>query len=413
MEASATSENHQAVASNRGHRSSRGLSWLMLLGQFLHLFHTPTDSDMKNEANQKNQGSSTDAVKLSKDELLAKHNLPRELPSLVEIRKVIPKHCFQPITSLSIYYMCKDFFLAVCLFLLCEWTWQVLPISAQVVITPLFWFLQGTVFTAIFVLGHDAGHSLFSSVELVNTICGTICHTFLLCPYYMWKLTHRGHHKHTNNLDRDEAFFPVRKSQDPKVRVQIPGFGLGIGWFVFFIQGYRPRGTEHYNVLDPRFRGHVVQCSISLASLIVWCLILNAARQSYGLGFVLYHHTVPCFIYGSYMLIITFLQHVEEDVPWLSDQVWGEVQGRLCAVDRSYGWCHSILHNMSTHQIHHLFPKIPHYYLEEATAHFRKNFPSLVRIKHDRVLAAFWRMYWRYRKQNIVDDEEDIFYYNK
>ncbi|CAL1538803.1 unnamed protein product, partial [Lymnaea stagnalis] len=92
-------------------------------------------------------------------------------------------------------------------------TWLVLPPIAQLVITPLYWLVQGTVFTGIFFLGHDAGHGSFSKHEIVNTIFGNICHNFVICPYYQWKITHRNHHKHTGNMDKDEVFYPVWKKE--------------------------------------------------------------------------------------------------------------------------------------------------------------------------------------------------------
>ena len=63
----------------------------------------------------------------------------------------------------------------------------------QLAVTPVYWLVQGTLFTGIFVVGHDAGHGSFSNSELVNSICGNICHTFLLCPYYMWKVREPHH----------------------------------------------------------------------------------------------------------------------------------------------------------------------------------------------------------------------------
>ncbi|KAK3796033.1 hypothetical protein RRG08_013338 [Elysia crispata] len=326
---------------------------------------------------------------------------------------VIPKRCFEPITSVSVYYMFKDFFLVACLYLLSEWTWRVLPSSAQLAVTPVYWLVQGTLFTGIFVVGHDAGHGSFSNSELVNSICGNICHTFLLCPYYMWKLSHKHHHKNTGNIDKDEVFYPVRKSQDPKVRLLIPGFGLGIGWFMYLVHGYRPRGVAHFNLWFPLFKKHMFQCSVSLACLIGWCLALNWCRLTFGLGAVLYHHTVPTCIFATYIVIITFLHHSEEGVPWYGDDIWTNVRGQLSSVDRVYGWCHSLIHNIGTHQIHHLFPKVPHYRLEEATAHFRKAFPSLVNISDDRILPAFCRMFAKYAHQNVVDDKASIHFYKK
>uniref|UniRef100_A0A0B7BB71 Fatty acid desaturase domain-containing protein n=2 Tax=Arion vulgaris TaxID=1028688 RepID=A0A0B7BB71_9EUPU len=338
------------------------------------------------------------------DDALAKVNLPRKLPSIVEIKKAIPQQCFESNTPLSIYYMIKDFVLVAGLYLLVEWTWTVFPPATQFVITPLYWLLQGTMFTGLFVAGHDAGHGSFSNSELVNTICGNICHTFLFCPYYMWKISHRKHHKNTGNIDKDEVFYPVRKRDDNKLGV-LPGFGLGVGWFAYLIKGYKPRGVHHFNPLDPMFRYHVMHCIISMICLILWSMCLARVIETLGLGVFCYHYVLPEFVFGSYTVIITFLHHHDDDIPWYADSLWDNVRGQLSSVDRSYGWCHHLIHHIGTHQIHHLFPKIPHYNLEEATSAFRKAFPKLVNIRQEPILPAFCRMFRKYVKHGIITDD--------
>jgi omega-3 fatty acid desaturase (delta-15 desaturase) len=101
----------------------------------------------------------------------------------------------------------------------------------------LYWAVQGTLFFALFVDGHDCGHGSFSRFPLFNDIVGTVTHGFLMVPYYQWKLSHRNHHKFTGNIDRDEVFYPVRRSQhDPKSRL-LPGFALGFGWIIYLAIG--------------------------------------------------------------------------------------------------------------------------------------------------------------------------------
>jgi fatty acid desaturase len=51
------------------------------------------------------------------------------------------------------------------------------------------------------------------------------------------------------------------------------------------------------------------------------------------------------------------------DVPWYADSEWNNVKGQLSTVDRHYGHVHSVIHSIGTHQIHHLFTKVPHYHL--------------------------------------------------
>jgi len=59
-----------------------------------------------------------------------------------------------------------------------------------------------------------------------------------MVPFYQWKLSHRNHHKHTANIDKDEVFYPVRRSQQPPNPRLLPGFALGIGWFIYLATGY-------------------------------------------------------------------------------------------------------------------------------------------------------------------------------
>lgn len=52
-------------------------------------------------------------------------------------------------------------------------------------------FSIGTLYTSFFVLGHDCGHGSFSFYPLLNDIVGTILHTWILAPYYTWKVNDR------------------------------------------------------------------------------------------------------------------------------------------------------------------------------------------------------------------------------
>ena len=66
------------------------------------------------------------------------------------------------------------------------------------------------------------------------------------------------------NLDKDEVFYPQRKSEieencykNAHLNLPVPpGFGLSIGWFTYLIKGYCPRHVNHFNPLDKFFNGH-------------------------------------------------------------------------------------------------------------------------------------------------------------
>jgi hypothetical protein len=51
---------------------------------------------------------------------------------------------------------------------------------------PLYWTAQGTMFWALFVLGHDCGHGSFSNNSNLNSVVGHILHSSILVPYHGW-----------------------------------------------------------------------------------------------------------------------------------------------------------------------------------------------------------------------------------
>ena len=85
------------------------------------------------------------------------------------------------------------------------------------------------------------------------------------------------------------------------------------------------------------------------------------------------------------------------------------ILGQLSSVDRDYGWAHHLTHHIGTHQIHHLFIKIPHYYLEDATAVFRKRYPHLVRISNKPILSSYVRMFRIFKKQRLIDNDTKVY----
>jgi omega-3 fatty acid desaturase (delta-15 desaturase) len=341
-----------------------------------------------------------------------KEQLPKDLPTIIDIKRALPKHCFQPKLSTSLYYMAKDLILAAIFFFLFKAIHTAFP--SPFIYWPtmvLYWAIQGTIFTAIFVVGHDCGHGSFSNSSTINDICGNIMHAFLFTPFYMWKLSHRHHHKYTCNIDKDEVFYPVRESNPDAHNATLPGFGFGIGWYGYLISGYKPRPVYHFNPWDKMFKGHVVQCFLSLAALATMTYLLRLLYLAEGWTGLFCYYIMPDFIFACFMVIITFLHHSEMNIPWYADDQWDFVRGQLSTIDRHYGIVHEVIHNIGTHQMHHMFAHIPHYYLEDATAAFRKAFPHLVKICDEPILPSFVRMFLKYDKQNVLKDDVQVHYY--
>ncbi len=310
------------------------------------------------------------------------------------------------------YFAIKDAVLVALTYASVVYLHRVSPLWMWWPIMLTYWAVQGTLFTAIFVIGHDCGHDSFSHSKLLNTIVGQIYHGFLVCPYYMWKMSHRIHHKNNCNMDKDEVFYPLRRSSPNAEGSPVPAFGFGLGWFGYLVLGYQPRPINHFNITSNVFKNDYVNCVISLLICGGWSCCLYKYAANYGFCTWLNYYFVPLFIFASYCVIITFLHHSEINIPWYSDGNWDFVRGQLSTVDRDYGMVHYMIHNIGTHQIHHMFTKVPHYHLEEATYHFRKNFPELVRICDEPILPSYMRMFRKYVDQIVVDDDAKTHVYH-
>lgn len=89
------------------------------------------------------------------------------------------------------------------------------------------------------------------------------------------------------------------------------------------------------------------------------------------------------------------------------------MRGALSSVDRDYFPFNSLIHSIGTHQLHHLFPAIPHYYLEDASVAFRERWPQLVRESKTPILRAFWDNLWAYVQHGVVEDSVTMFTFDK
>lgn len=341
-------------------------------------------------------------------------------PTLAEIKNAIPGDCFESEVSTSMYYVVKDALIVALLYFLMIKLEELT--SFYWLFYPLYWYTQGTMYTAIFVLGHDCGHGSFSKYTLLNDIMGNLLHTFILAPYYPWKITHRKHHNNTSNIDKDEVFYPKRACEtencdkDGKSTLPLPpGFGLSIGWWFYLIKGYCPRHVNHFNPLDKFFKSHIFGCTVSIVLYALWCLTLLSYAYTYGFFALIAHHMIPVFIFSAYIVIITFLHHNDETLPWYANSEWNYVKGQLSTMDYDYGHVHSVIHNIGTHQIHHLFTLVPHYKLEKATQAFRNKFPQFTHYRPNAsIMKEFFRMFNVYMKQYIIKEKDvKVFYYKK
>ncbi|KAI4373394.1 hypothetical protein MLD38_011522 [Melastoma candidum] len=290
---------------------------------------------------------------------------------IADIRAAIPKHCWEKSVARSLGYVVWDLF--VCLVL---GRAAMLYLSGWMsVLWPVYWFAQGTMFWALFVLGHDCGHGSFSDHPGLNNVVGHLLHTIILVPYHGWRLSHKTHHNNHGHVENDESWVPLTEEvyNSLETSTRFLRFVLPFPIFAFPLYLWkRSPGKEgsHFNPYSKLFtkkdRMDVTistLCWFSMAALLIYLC------STWGTPTVLKLYGIPYLIFVMWLDTVTYLHHHghDEKLPWYRGKEWSYLRGGLTTVDRDYGMFNSIHHDIGTHVIHHLFPQIPHYHLVEAT----------------------------------------------
>ncbi|GMH30555.1 hypothetical protein Nepgr_032398 [Nepenthes gracilis] len=268
---------------------------------------------------------------------------------LGDIRAAIPKHCWIKDPWRSMSYVLRDvvvvFGLAALAVYLNNW-----------VVWPLYWFAQGTMFWALFVLGHDCGHGSFSNNHKLNSVVGHLLHSSILVPYHGWRISHRTHHQNHGHVDNDESWHPLPEKiynnmdvVSKKLRFTLPFPLFAYPVYLFF----RSPGKlgSHFHPGSSLFvpsEANVIMtstiCCSAMAALLV-CL-------SYVMGplQLLKLYGIPYAIFVIWLDLVTYLHHHghEEKLPWYRGKEWSYLRGGLTTLDRDYGWINNIHHNIGT-----------------------------------------------------------------
>jgi len=293
-----------------------------------------------------------------------------ELPfTIKDLHAAIPERCFQPDTGRAFAYLFFDLALIAALYTALTFT------SAWYIEWPIL-FMIGTLLWSLFVIGHDAGHGSFSKNRTLNTIVGILVHGAILVPYRGWQRSHALHHMKTGHLHEEEVFRPARKGQDTFFRKLIfrSGIFVLIGWPMYKIgirnlTTYKPITGSHYLPQSDLYTTSVrVSWYFGLLSLAAFLAVYIGLGVVFGWGFFAKYFLAPYLIYGAWLTFVTYMQHVSPEVPVYDAKDWTRLKGALAAVDRNYGPFNWLTHNIGNlHVIHHMFPTIPHYRLQEAT----------------------------------------------
>lgn len=325
--------------------------------------------------------------------------------TLQDLKAAIPAECFQPSTVRSLAYFFLDLGIIAALY-------AVAHAVNSWLFFPLFWLAQGTMFWALFVVGHDCGHGSFSRYKWLNNLVGHLAHTPILVPYHGWRISHRTHHANTGNIDTDESWYPVDESTYqampwPQKMVRFYGALFAYPFYLFFRSS--GRSGSHFmpssNLFRPSERRDVLVSTLCWSAMVVFLAWVGLTQ---GLLFLATYYVAPYLVFVAWLDLVTFLHHSEPDIPWYRGDEWYFLKGALSTIDRDYGLINPIHHNIGTHVAHHIFSTMPHYHLKTATAAIKPILGNYYRISTEPVWRSFARSFWACHY--VADQGSPVYY---
>ncbi|KAG9185997.1 bifunctional Delta-12/omega-3 fatty acid desaturase [Alternaria panax] len=293
-------------------------------------------------------------------------------------------------------------------------------------------FLQGLIFTGIWILAHECGHGAFSAYPYLNDSVGWVCHSFLGVPYFSWKITHARHHRFTGHLTKDVAFVP-RTAEEVAGQKGISLKALEelcedtpiintikliahqtLGWQAHMLfnlsagpnsavggdwgrdKGWFFARASHFDPWSVLFLSQqarlVIISDIGLA-ITAYALYITVQATSWQTTALLW--VVPYLWVHHWLVAITFLQHTHPDVPHYGETTWTFILGNLCTVDRDFGFIGRFFFHgaINDHVVHHLFPKIPFYHASEASAAIRPLLGDFYNTTQENFLLSLWKTF--------------------
>ncbi|WP_214627932.1 fatty acid desaturase [Paenibacillus agaridevorans] len=220
-----------------------------------------------------------------------------------------------------------------------------------------------------FIIFHDCCHGSFFSNKRANDILGIITGVITLVPYQQWKNSHAIHHATSSNLDKRgvgdlwiltveefAALTPLRKLAYRAYRNPLVMFGLG-PIFVFVLQyRFNRNGARRKERLNTYLMNALI---VAVYALLGWAL---GWQQFLMVQFPIFY------LSGVLGIWLFYVQHQFEDSYFEKNDEWSYV---MAAVEgSSYYKLPKLLQwltgNIGFHHVHHLSPKVPNYYLEDA-----------------------------------------------
>jgi omega-6 fatty acid desaturase (delta-12 desaturase) len=261
---------------------------------------------------------------------------------------------------------------------------------------PLAWFFTGTALTGFFVIGHDCGHRSFSNRRWLNNWLGHLMFLPLIYPFHSWRLLHDVHHRHTNNLDQDNAWTPWTAAEYEEASGFMKAVYRGMRGGLWWLASVAHWVVLHFNLqnFEPRDRSRVFR-SIALVSVFALIFFPSLWLLAGPWGIVKYW-LMPWLGYHFWMSTFTLVHHTVPEISFHHQSDWHETESQLagtlhCDYPR---WVELLCHDINVHVPHHISVGIPSYNLRPAYGALQKEWGPLIKQT---------RFSWGLMKQIISD----------
>lgn len=249
---------------------------------------------------------------------------------------------------------------------------------------PLAWFFTGTALTGFFVVGHDCGHRSFANRRWVNNWVGHLVFLPLIYPFHSWRLLHDIHHRHTNNLDIDNAWAPWTVTEYGQANGALQAIYRGMRGWGWWLASVAHWAVLHFNLnrFEPRDRPKVLRSILLVGGFaLVFFPTLAVIAGPWG---IVKYWLMPWLGYHFWMSTFTLVHHTLPEIVFQPTATWNEAEAQLsgtlhCDYPR---WIELLCHDINVHVPHHISVGIPSYHLRSAYGALQQEWGPL--IKHTR-----------------------------
>ena len=249
------------------------------------------------------------------------------------------------------------------------WYLMIRSLTISYVLTLALSVVAALFMVRLFIFFHDCGHNSFFPSTRVNKIVGFWLGVLVLTPGEQWWHSHAIHHATSGNLDKRGIGDVSTMTQEEYIEAKwfkrlgykfyrnpLVMFGLG-PIFMFFIAN-----RLALPVFGKKETWSVIWTNLAILGLGTSMSLLIGFK-----AFIMIQLPVM-YIAGAVGIWLFYIQHQFEEDYWERDPEWNYVASALLGASfyKLPGVLQWFSGNIGYHHVHHLSPRVPNYFLDQA-----------------------------------------------